>query len=122
MSELDLLGMVVAMLMMCAWLAISFFELGKAKQQKYDLQDEIKWIEKKFGLDNKPKAEIYPSAIVCTRCSQKIKPIAHNTGEGWSFDLECKCLDLFEYLHFDWPSHQTYLTSREVQRMGFEEV
>ncbi len=122
MSEIEFLGLLVVLLMLVAWAAIMSYDLGRTRQQKYDLQVEIKWIEKKYGISNKPKAEIYPSAIVCTRCRKKIKAIAHNTGEGWSFDLECECQDLYNYLHFDWPTDEEWISSREVKKLGFEEV
>ena len=122
MNDFEFLGMLVMSLIMIGFMLILSFDLGKAKQQKYDLKAEIKWIEKKFGISNKPKAAIYPSAIVCTRCRKKIKAIAHNTGEGWSFDLECECQDLYNYLHFDWPTDEEWISSREVRKLGFEEV
>jgi len=60
--------------------------------------------------------------LICQKCAKVVRPIAHNTGDGWIISLDCECQQINDAARFDWPKGHESLKGSELEAMGFEIV
>lgn len=105
-------------------------------KNKYHIKVLFKWFDLWIGIFiDKPTRAVYicllPMLPVkiwitehkpCPQCKSFMHKIAINTGDGWVLEWECDQCDYITEGGIEWPFGDKWMTSKDLDRFGYELV